>query len=298
MIRYPAATLAAIEAEVDKIAPTWRARAKVRTDAAVAAGQFVETSSIWSEVKPVFMRFQHNKCVFCERPLAGELVGLIEQDVEHFRPKSSVRAWPPAPPAHPGYAFATGGAYPGGYYWLAYTLDNYAASCKPCNSTLKSDCFPIAGPVRGVAVDMPLALNRSEFPHLIYPLGTNDDDPEDIITFDGIAAVPKHAAGPNHERAMVTIDFFRLNDREELWIERFRVIREIWTHWDRMETHADPSERAAAQATLVELTREDAPHASCARSFMKMIQNAPLEAFEMFKLARQAHSQRIVDQSA
>jgi 5-methylcytosine-specific restriction endonuclease McrA len=290
MIRYPAADLATLEAAVDAAAPTWRARANQRTAANRAAGQFINRSSIWSEVKPVFMRLQHRKCAYCERPLAGELAGLIEQDVEHFRPKSSVRAWPLA--GQPPYSFSTGAAYPSGYYWLAYALDNYAAACKPCNSARKSDYFPIAANDRGAFDTAPPRLNAIEAPLLIYPLGPSDEDPENIIVFEGIVAVPVHANGRLNQRAVVTIDFFALNDREELWSERFRVIREVWTHYDRTQDHPDPDERTAAEETLRELTREDAPHASCARSFMRQIEADPLGAFEMFKLARKANQAR------
>lgn len=287
MIRYPTADLAALTAAVDVEAPNWRALAAARTAVNIAAGGFVDTSPIWSAVKPVFMRFQHRKCVFCERPLAGELVGLIEQDIEHFRPKGNVRPWPRA--GDVTYPFETGPGFPRGYYWLAYALDNYAASCKPCNSTRKSDYFPIASAARGGVAASTAELNATEMPLLIYPLGVGDEDPEDIITFDGISAVPVHADGPQHQRAVVTIDFFALNEREELWSERFRVIREVWTHYDRTQVHPDPQERSAAAETLLELVREDAPHASCARSFMNKIETSPLEAFELFKLARKAN---------
>lgn len=290
MIRYPAADLAALTVAVDLEAPTWRLRAAERTTANIAAGRFVEKSSIWSEVKPIFMRLQHRKCAYCERPLAGELAGLIEQDVEHFRPKGNVRRWPKA--GEPAYPFETGPAFPNGYYWLAYALDNYAAACKPCNSTRKSDYFPISSVTRGTVAATPAELNASEQPLLIYPLGTDDDDPEDVITFDGIAAVPVHANGPQHHKAVVTIAFFALNDRDELWVERFRVIREVWTHYDCTQVHPNPAERISAAETLRELVREDAPHASCARSFLRKIESDPLEAYEIFKLARKANRSR------
>jgi hypothetical protein len=125
----------------------WIARARARTRGFVAAGRYRESSTIWSEVKVVYMRLQGEaKCVYCERKLEGEERGKAEHDVEHFRPKSSVRTWKaPAALAQQGVRITAPGAAAPGYHRLPYHLFNYSAACKPCNSALKSDCFPIAG---------------------------------------------------------------------------------------------------------------------------------------------------------
>ena len=82
------------------------------------------------------MELQRHKCVFCERQLGH---GAIEHDLEHFRPKGSTAPW--SPMALPTHGVGAGRAE--GYWWLSYDLGNYAASCKFCNSTLKSNRFPI-----------------------------------------------------------------------------------------------------------------------------------------------------------
>lgn len=113
MIRYPT-SLAELETLIDDEKPGWRERAKERTDGFRAAGKFEESSSIWSEVKGVYMRLQHTKCAFCESKLESIRFGRVEQDVEHFRPKGSVKAWKrpqalkdipltPVPAKSPGY---------------------------------------------------------------------------------------------------------------------------------------------------------------------------------------------------
>nr|WP_294812239.1 hypothetical protein [uncultured Sphingomonas sp.] len=104
---------------------------------------------------------------------------------------------------------SSSGAADSGYYWLAYDFENYAAACKPCNSTQKSSYFPIAGK-RGKATDSIAQLDPSESPLLIFPL---KEDPSALITFRGIVAMPVHAHGPDHLRAMVTISHFKLNIR-------------------------------------------------------------------------------------
>ncbi|MCP4397410.1 MAG: hypothetical protein GY801_08960 [bacterium] len=68
MIRY-AIVLADLEQRVDAEKATWRTRAAERTDAFVKQGKYGESSSIWSEIKAVYMRLQHEKCAFCERQL-------------------------------------------------------------------------------------------------------------------------------------------------------------------------------------------------------------------------------------
>ncbi|BDI28356.1 hypothetical protein CCAX7_004070 [Capsulimonas corticalis] len=203
MIRYPKA-LPEIEALVDAKVPGWRRNAERRTAAILQLGHYAETSAIWSEVKPVFMEIQHNKCAYCEQQLEGGEFGAIAHDLEHYRPKRNVRAWP-ADPAK--YDFPTGEAFPNGYYHLAYHLGNYAAACKVCNTLMKSYFFPVASS-RIAAGDAPEDY-AAERPYLIYPIGVLDEDPEEILEFVGVNALPRQ--GPSGRRALVTIDFFGLN---------------------------------------------------------------------------------------
>ena len=108
MIRY-AVDIAKIESDVDAISATWRTRASAKTAEFEALGKYEETSSIWSEIKAVFMEIQFNKCVFCERQFEDQQFGKSEIDVEHFRPKGRIKAWPSGPDG-PTYSFGTGNA--------------------------------------------------------------------------------------------------------------------------------------------------------------------------------------------
>ena len=97
MIRY-AVTESDLEQRVDAEVASWRSRAATRTARFIAAGGYDESSSIWSEIKPVFMRLQNDKCAYCERQLASaDSGGSVEHDLEHFRPKSSVVGTIPRP---------------------------------------------------------------------------------------------------------------------------------------------------------------------------------------------------------
>jgi hypothetical protein len=93
MIRYEFDN-AVVEAEVRAIDRTWFEKAKKRTRKFIDVGRFEDAAPIWSTVKAAFMRLQQNKCLFCERQFENPDYGKIEFDIEHFRPKSSVSAWP------------------------------------------------------------------------------------------------------------------------------------------------------------------------------------------------------------
>ncbi|MBX3172585.1 MAG: hypothetical protein KF760_34600 [Candidatus Eremiobacteraeota bacterium] len=91
--------------------------------------------SRWKVVKDSLLSDTAGKCAYCEAPTTVVAYG----DVEHFRPKSV-------------------------YWWLAYTYENYLASCQLCNQKFKKDNFPILNqpmappgpPLRGDMTDAQL----------------------------------------------------------------------------------------------------------------------------------------------
>jgi hypothetical protein len=270
-----------IEAEV----PGWTARAKQRTTGFAATGKYAETSSIWSEVKVVYMRLQgESKCVYCERKLESEENGKIEQDVEHFRPKGSVRRWKtPANLRNEGVQVTDPGTSAPGYHLLPYHLFNYSAACKPCNSTLKSDCFPIAGTYKFDGIN-PKTLS-AERPLLIYPIGDFDDDPESLIKFHGVSPQAIASVGHDRHRALATIAFFELEDpikRKNLFRERASVIIGLWPWLEALSR--DPHDAVAADL-VASFQSEKAPHTNCARSFATLHQQDRVEAQSLFQAA-------------
>lgn len=283
MIRYPISD-PDLRAEINRQKRGWLAKAEKRTAKFAAAGRYDEKSGIWSEIKPVYVRLQHNKCGFCERKLSDETHGLIEHDVEHFRPKSTVSAWPSAAlKPRLNYSFSTGDAWAPGYYLLAYHPWNYLAACKPCNSALKSSFFPIAGPR---AADPSLAADpwqlKDEQPFLIYPLGDLDDDPAELITFYGNMPRPAHRSGPRNRRARVTIDFFELHTREDLLEERATWILGLWTALRLVQT-GTPQDRTLAEGHVQRSISPQAPHANCLRAFHALAEQSAAEAGEVAK---------------
>lgn len=280
MIRYRV-TEKQMKAAAEKAKPGWLAAARKRTTALVKLGKFDEASSIWSQIKPAFRALQGDKCAYCER-LLEEFA--IEHDVEHYRPKSAVTAWPkPADAKRLGITFPTGGGWETGYYWLAYQLKNYATACKSCNSTLKGTGFPIAGK-RGKKLQTVEKLT-AEKPLLIFPVGTWGDDPARLLTFDGITITPVATRGPNADRGWATIHFFRLN-RARLRQGRAKQIYLLWHELEDSGGARTPAKRAAARDRVKYLLSNAAEHSACARAFHSLWQSDHDRAEVIFEKCR------------
>lgn len=238
-----------------------------------------EFKPLWSDIKQIYIDLQHSKCCFCEKPLEGK----IEQDVEHFRPKAAVTVW--KVPA----ALATAGVKPtpppggakseAGYTKLAYHPLNYAMACKPCNSVLKKNYFPIAGARKAGGKD-PAKLGV-ERPFLIYPLGDHDDNPEDLIEFKGLTPVPKVAAGFDHLRARVVIDLFKLDSpalRRTLFKLRAVLIQLLFEKLDALADNPAPAKVKKLKASIANLTADTCPFANCMRSFKRLFESDRIAA--------------------
>jgi hypothetical protein len=180
--------------------PNWLKRAREQTKALEDGMANTEFPSLWSEIKKVYVKLQgggvRGKCAYCEKWLEADE---IEHDVEHFRPKAKVSHWNVPESVKQELAAARikvkqpdSGDEPG-YRLLAYHPFNYATACKRCNSVLKGSLFPIKGRRRTDAKD-PATL-KSEGAFLIYPIGSIDDDPEDLIEFVGVSPQAKAIAG-------------------------------------------------------------------------------------------------------
>lgn len=254
--------------------PTWLRRSRERTGGFVTAGAFDEASSIWSEVKVVYMRLQgDSKCAYCERKLESEYYGQIEQDVEHFRPKKKVVAWTvPVALDALGIAPAVVPAN-SGYYRLAYHPFNYCASCKPCNSALKGNYFPIEGAYNFNATSARAAKRERAF--LVFPVGSWDEDPEQLIDFYGASPRALRPDGFRRSRALVTIEFLGLDDsirRKNLYRERARILGALFPQLQIRSgiLPADDETCRTAERLITGYTSAKAPHTNCARSYVRL----------------------------
>lgn len=256
---------------IDAEEPTWQQKAKDRTKTFKALGQYEKGTDFWGDIKNVYIDLQHEKCAYCETKLAGKVLASKVHEVEHFRPKSQVRVWPGKPkkgltPFVP--PCNVGAASDNGYYLLSYNPLNYAIACTRCNSTLKSDYFPIRGK-RNIKGSDPIKL-KSEDPLLVFPLSDVDTDPSDLIRFDGVLAVPVKSKGKNYQRALITIEFFRLN-HEDLTTRRAQIIATLWLN---LRTLVEPSlSLSLRQDTQTEIDRATAPSSGfsgCARDYVAL----------------------------
>lgn len=106
------------------------------------------------KVKPFLLAAHNFKCCYCERNFFA-----ANLHVEHFRPKTSVRQ-----------ALKSNVLYPG-YYWLTYRWENLFLACHECNSSNKSDLFPLVDESKRarshrqqISVECPLIVNPSSDP--------------------------------------------------------------------------------------------------------------------------------------
>jgi len=286
MIRY-SLTLAELEAKITGHDKNWIDQARARTKIFEDQGYYDEKSSIWSGIKPVYMNLQgESKCAYCEQKLESVTYGKGVQDVEHFRPKKKVSPWKPAKSAKlDDVPFTEPKAADGGYHLLAYHIFNYCASCKPCNSALKRDYFPIAGTYQTMGGNPPRG--TVEKPYLIYPIGNIDTDPAALIRFEGVTPVSAKKNGHSWNRARVTIEFFKLNDalgRKNLFRERAMVLVALLPQL-RAAQSGGPAGQTARKLVKA-FTADTAPHANCARCFRDLFERDPNAAG---KLAEDAH---------
>lgn len=250
----------------------WLANAEERTAAFRQNGGYDEKSSIWGEIKAVYMRLQgEGKCAYCERQLESVELGKVEQDVEHFRPKRNIKQWSASKSLlEAGITFAPVPNLDKGYYLLPYNMFNYAVACKPCNSTLKNDYFPIGGKYN-LDSDDPTKL-RSEGAYLIYPIGNIDADPETLIEFYGTSPRPVASRGRKRKRALVTIEFFRLDDpdkRKNLYRERALIIIALFPLLEKTKS-GTPASKKKAKKDLEAFLKPYLRHLNCARSFQRL----------------------------
>ena len=274
MIRY-AVTRDKLRARVEQHVPGWTARARERTDCFREKKKYEEDNSIWSKVKPIFMEVQGGgKCCFCERKYEPGPLGRYELDIEHFRPKREVKHCP-QDRVGKGIPLTAPAAGNDGYYLLAYHLLNYAAACKPCNSGLKRNYFPIAGGY-DLNCENPEKMD-AERHWLLYPIGSLDMDPEEVISFRGIFPQSKHADPHVRQRGLATIAFFRLDDvdeRKNLLLERAMVVIALHGQLEKAKDRNDAKAAALVKILLAPSSR----HANCARSFARLFHSDRAEA--------------------
>ncbi|WP_278468319.1 hypothetical protein [Gimesia maris] len=247
--------------------PNWESDASAALTAHLNDPQNTKFKPLWSKIKQVYTVLQHSKCCYCEKPLEH----LIDQDVEHFRPKMEVKKWP-VPPSLSAISLSSNQGTEPGYKSLAYQPLNYAIACKVCNSILKKNYFPIEG-TRDTNDTSPKNLIGTENNLLIYPIGSIDTNPEMLIEFNGLSPVPKFSQGFNFSRALVTIDIFQLDDsvgRRQLFKEKARILLLLFSALERLGSATTVIEQQRHQTMINALVSPKSPFTNCMRSFARL----------------------------
>lgn len=103
----------------------------------------------------------------------------------------------------------------------------------------------------------------------------------EIASDPTLQAISQAAQGIARRRAQVTIDFFSLNDREELIADRARTISAVAM---AMKLRSDPEPwRSLAELQLDQLRSDRSPQAACARAYLDLASIDPAKAFEIYK---------------
>lgn len=156
-----------------------RAQEVQRVEQALASGTQLSSTLVGTEYKLVardLWQMQHSKCCYCE-----SAISLAFNDVEHYRPKASVKQTRKAKAED-------------GYWWLAWTWSNLLFSCPSCNRSklAKNDLFPLAKPANRL---QPKAAPPSQEDPLLIDPSNPTADPEDHVEFGFAAGDQGHIYG-------------------------------------------------------------------------------------------------------
>lgn len=178
------------------------------------------------------------KCAWCERirDVSREL------DVEHYRPKVAVTRWEGDPPAvsdAPPKQVAIGP----GYWWLAFSWENYSLACKTCNQGWKRNLFPVREPrpscVEGIEkVEQPLLLDPSK------PFKTRDH-------FSWTVGAIMEGVSPEGRATIITCGL----NRGRLVDLRVKVAVDVRLAFDHIRSGTDRQDSAAVERGLRQLAR-------------------------------------------
>jgi hypothetical protein len=154
--------------------------------------------------RPFLLTAFHDKCAYCESKISPTN---LRGDAEHYRPKGNVKQYSfksratnaeleqyivghfdDAPPPQ------------GGYFWLAYSIENLLPSCTVCNRYRKRDVFP----VKGTRLVFPEADSPNEKRMLVNPVL---DEPNEHLAFDDAQGM----VTPLSREGAISIDVYDLN---------------------------------------------------------------------------------------
>ena len=240
---------------------TWQSSARRAADAALGAKDAEERSevfkqyqNVWRDLKDKLRQLSHGKGWYCE-----SIDPRSDNAVDHYRPKGNVRN---SKPPH------------GGYWWLAFSWQNYRFCCTYCNSIRtsattsggKQDYFPLADETqRASSAESDLVL---ETPLLLDP--TNPlDVPMIAFAEDGtVGPADDQENSLEYRRANESIKRYHLDHEniKERRLSKLRIVRgwvdEADKHFARyVKNRLDTVSLSAAGERIKDIIREVSPRA-------------------------------------
>ena len=212
---------------------------------------------VWQSYKEHFARAQHGKCGYCEAPALATGVG----DVEHFRPKGAVSELSDDPQSWgregPGLANVAGRRFfpvsDQGYWWLAYSWENWLLACERCNRPWKGTLFPIAEIPRPTP-----SPDVEETPLLLDPCGS--EEPSVHLRFDLLGQIE---AVSGSRIGLETVRTLGL-DRHRLRESRAEKAKRVHALVRKLES-AEGDQFEATLHDIREMGRPEYPHAGMVR---------------------------------
>lgn len=208
-------------------AAAWIARADDLTQQLLVAAdgnarnQIIDDNqALWGELKDFLLSISNDKCWYSESKDSYNHL-----HVDHFRPKK--------------VAIGIDGKDQGGYWWLAFTWENYRA-CGGVGNVRKKDKFP----VKKNKANAPGSSLDDEFHFFLDPC--EEEDVLKITFIENGEVIPIERAGWDFERADYTIKNLNLNfkklkaRRQELWVKCSILIDEL-TGLMQKQNEADQS---------------------------------------------------------
>ncbi len=216
-------------------------------------------NQIWGDIKVYFMKAQNRKCGFCEVKLT-ESTG----DVEHYRPKNAI--WNLRAKGRElndlvnirGRKYYK--IYESGYWWLAYSWNNYLVACPTCNQKWKSALFPISGKRRRPPKQ---GDELTETPLLLDPFGKRN--PSKHLSFDDLGQIEAYE---NSRIGKKTIETCGL-DRESLRSSRFEKSKRAHRLVQQFSAAIDTNEIKEILEDFMELGNTDYIHSGMVRAIFE-----------------------------
>ncbi|MBQ2923147.1 MAG: hypothetical protein IJE60_08720 [Tyzzerella sp.] len=238
-----------------------KARRRIKTLSSktthIERAKYLARANIWSEFKPILIKYYGEKCWYSECSLEGSFA-----DVDHFRPKNRSTD-------EQGNIIL-----PDGYWWLAYDYLNYRLSCEKSNRSFgdggKNDMFPLKAGTAPATQG-----NSNDVPILLDPCDENDTKLIDCDEAGSIIALSTNQY--DIERIRLSQKAYNWNcfkaGRKEARIE-CQIALKLFEMSYESDEYADTMTMALQR--LCKLVNSKTPYSSFSRKYIELkIQDKP-----------------------